>query len=200
MGVSKAFGSVWTRIGLGLAAVSSVVVLLWSDENWQLDAGALIAALTALVLWIWSEITSLERAVSPHDLELFENFRNAYGPEAKSLLRDHDFGNSFVFKKANGLFEMSYWDDATYEYVDPKVQEKWKSVRVKIDEFIALIAEHTGRVSGNASLATVHPDHGDPDFPEDFVVKRMDVLNAAANPLFASLEEFERSARKRLKL
>ena len=200
MGVTKAFGSVWARIGLGLAAVAAVSVFLWPDENWQLDAAQLVAALTALALWIWSEITSVERAVSPHDLELFENFRRAYGPGAKSLLRDQDFGHSFVFKKADGLFEMSHWDDATYEYVDPKVQEKWEPVRVKTEEFTAMLARHTGPLGGNSSLGTVHPDQGNPDFPEDFVVKRIDELNDAAQSLFASLEEFERSARKRLKL
>lgn len=183
-----------------MAAVGAVVVLLRPDEHWEFDAAALIGALTALVLWFWAEITSVERTVSSHDLELFENFRKAYGSGEKSLLRDQDFDHSFIFNKTEGLFEISHWDDAAFEYVDPKVQEKWRPVRAQTETFAAMIATHTGPVGGNSNLGTVHPDQGDPDFPEDFIVKRIDELNDAAQTLFARLEEFERFARKRLKL
>lgn len=187
------------RLVTGLALVTAIVVGLWPDHSRSFDPVRAGAIATAAVAWLYAELAGAGTA-SDHDVKLFNAFRQAVSVEEKNFLLEQDFHFSFVYKYSEGLREIAHWNGAAYEFVDERLQGKWEPLINQVNNFVLLMAQYSAPVQSSANLMTVHPSGGDSDHPEPWVLKEIGKLNASASNLYKNLDEFERFARKRMRL
>ncbi|WBO22715.1 hypothetical protein [Sphingomonas abietis] len=195
--LQRVLPTVQGRLTTAAALIAAIVIGLWPDHSRPLDpAKASVIVLTGLA-WLFAEINGASKPTD-HDVALFKRYRETLREEDRSFLREHNFWNSFQYHRSEGLRELAYWDGAAHEFMDRRVQGRWKEVIQGIDAFVMLMAKYTAPVNAAAGLLSVHPKQGDPENPEEWILKEINELNEASRALHQITEDFERFARERL--
>lgn len=179
--------------------MGAIVAGLWPDHDRPEDGAKITAVVVAGLAWLFAEFSGIAKP-SDHDLALFERFRSTLQERERSLLRDHDFDNSFSSNETEGLREIASWAGVAYEFSDPKIEADWVLVLKKVGAFLTMVAKHTGPVRTTADRFSVHPPNLDPMQPQAQISSAIVELNATASALSTQLENFERMTRRRLGL
>lgn len=186
------------RMTTGCVLLVAVVVGLWPDHSRSFDPAKAGAIITAAIAWLFAEIADVGKP-RPSDVILFENIVAKFPQGVLDFLRHHDFGAAYHDPGFDGLYEVSSWKGARYEFVDKVLQRHWSKMKADISRFSSALAHNTFPESARGWF-TVHTTHGDPENPEEFVQKRITLLNDMATNFANQIDSFERFARARLRL
>lgn len=153
----------------------------------------------AAMAWLFAEISGA-REPSQHDLKLFEIITAKLPERILDFLRNHDFGASYNDPGFAGVYDVAAWQGPRQEFIDKSLQKRWGMVQIEVTKFANGLSLNTFPEGNADNWFTVHPTHGDPEIPEDFVQRRIDLLNRTATELAGHVDTFEHFARSRLKL
>lgn len=187
------------RLGTGVAFLAAVVVGLWPDHAREWDIEKLVAVGGTGIAWLLAELSGASEP-SPHDRDLFGRIVERFPDATLEFLRNHDFGASFPRVHLEGVVEVDSWHGARTDFQDAKLQTPWNDIRAKIGQLVEYYVGYTVPMHGNVNLATVHPTNGDPGHPNEHTLAEILQLNNASTALSSALDDFERLARRRLKL
>ena len=193
--------SAWTRIGLGLAAMGSIVIGLPQPAGTSFDLEKFIAIIGAIGLWLWAEVYH-GKAAHPNDLKLFQKFGQTVTNNERLELSEQDMGAPFHFKTFDGTFHIrETWKGPAYKFQDKKLQELWKNVLIDIDRFCSLVVVNTGAMPGNSEIASVKTieDLRNGTRSSQTMQNAKD-LNEAASALCKSYDAYEAAAITRLNI
>jgi hypothetical protein len=193
--------SAWTRVGLGLAAMGSIVIGLPQPAGSTFDIEKFIPIVSAVGLWLWAEINH-GRAPHPNDLALFEKFGQTVKKNERLELSEQDMGAPFRFKTFDGTFVIrETWKGPSFKFQDKKLQELWEIVSADVERFCSLVVMNTGAMPGNQEVATVKTTedlHRGTRSPQ--TIQNAKDLNDAASSLCKSYDSLEAAAIRRLNI
>lgn len=198
MNVLDALATVGGRISTGVAMSVAISVGLWPDHTREIDPVRLGAVITTIVAWLAAEIAG-GRKPSDQDVTPYNSIVEALPAGTVDFLRNHDFNDCYGANQQAGLFDVATWEGSRRQSLGRALQKRWAPLRADIKAFSSDLAMDTGPV-GAGPLFSVHPDHGDRDYPEDWVVKAIGKLNTSATALSGKIDGFETFARGRLRL
>ena len=136
----------------------------------------------------------------PHDVELLRRFHDQIPIRLKLFLRQHNFGNSFIFTKLAPLHQMNEdWEGADFEFNDPQVQAAFAPVRTLAGEFGDLVLERIYAMPGSDKMGWPKTDRDVEIGIQPRTEQAIRDLNAKAAALTEAVDSFERVARERLR-
>jgi hypothetical protein len=199
--IRRFLGSLAGRVGTGALAFLALAVLLWPSAKWALDPEKLVAFLSALGIWIWSEVQSGGEP-HPHDVQLFQSFLTTITEEERRNLAEHDMGAPFPANAFDGADQIyTKWKGPAYEFDDWRLKKKWHEVHDALRKFGIHLHTHTGCHPSARHMATVMTTQ---DFQtgtrSPLTIQRAQELNDLAATLSRKMDEFERAARERLRV
>ena len=187
------------RLGTGVGFLAAVVVGLWPDHAREWDIEKLVAVCGTGIAWLLAELSGVGEP-SRHDRDLFGRIVERIPDATREFLRNQDFGAVFPRTHLEGVAQVDSWHGVRTDFQDAKLQAPWNDVRAKISQLVENYVAYTIPVHGNVNLATVHPTGGDPGHPNEHTLAEIQQLNDASTVLSVALDDFERLARRRLKL
>ena len=194
------FVSAWSRVGLGIVAMSAWSLFFWNPQEWVFDLSLLLAAIGASGLWIFSEYGA-STAAHPADLKLYEKFQKHLPDKDREFLREHNFRISYNRQRMEAFEEIAFtWKGADYEFHDARLKREFEEVQAAFKKLVVLLMEFTYAEDNNLSYST--PLH-DLDKGGSGVRKetrdRIKEMNDTASAAVRKLDHFVRSCQKRLK-
>jgi len=109
------------------------------------------------------------------------------------FLKNHDFGGPLNSEYLNPLRDFNYyWDNAEYEFLNPKLEAKKRDLMKATNEFIGYFALNTWSLGGN--IQSVPADWQD-DNPERWEKTRSE-LNRLSDRIVTVHQELVRMAKK----
>lgn len=186
------------RLLTGIAMALAITVGLWPAHG-AIDPVRLIAVVSTSLAWLFAELKS-GYSPSRHDVGLLESITNEFTDGVLHFLRTHDFGTPFARVMVDPVHDVAAWRGVRWEFADAKLQTRWADVQGQDFEFSSALAANTHNITGSTTFFTVHPDNNDRENPTPQTLATIADLNLRADRLHASLSNFERFARKRLKL
>jgi len=136
------------------------------------------------------------------DFKLLESFLVEFPSNCASaiLLKEHDFGNSFVRDKLQNINAFYYqWNGAEYHFIHPEIDQKRQNLYRGCEQFLLKVTEYTTPV-GTSNYSSVIPDHlraDDWNLPE-WVTTHIRELNEVATNLFKEHQEFIAFAKSKI--
>ncbi len=136
---------------------------------------------------------------TPHDVELFQRYRQLITASDLDFLRTHDFGNSFYRARTDGLDELAKtWTAARNEFNDPDLERLFAIVKARANELNHAISVNTGVHHTNFEMSTALPPNADDwDLPPH-VQSAIKQLNVLATQFVTAVDDFERAATPKL--
>ena len=194
-------GTRWGRISTGCAALAALAIGLWPWTDADVDIAKLLGFAGALSAWLFAEFSG---AGDPHpsDIRLFNRLMEVIPEAERRTYRDLDMGNPIPYRQVQGSGDIAEtWHGAGYEFVDKVLNREFTALLKKIRTFSGLFAVNTGPMRGTNALATVKTaDDLRTGRRSDQTLENAADLNAAATGLIEALDDFERLARRRLRV
>ncbi|WP_395455472.1 hypothetical protein [Acidovorax delafieldii] len=135
-----------------------------------------------------------------HDRRLYEELKSTFGFEpAVRLLRDHDFGASFLRESIRPLYNFyETWDQPEKEFIDKELQaglaDLYQAAKTLSDHLVGKTVP-----VGNGDYASVFTDHLRAAGPRpQWVIDEAHVLNEEASKFVPIYERFMRLCRDKL--
>lgn len=129
----------WARLLLGVTAMGSLGVLLWSKGTEPLDPRGTWLTVLAIIVWAVSELP--EKAPHQHDIELFKRFSASFDDALVRFLQEQDFGAVFHPSQANKIHQFAAdWNGSAYEFEDKTLRNLCNKVVVEAKKLSALIS------------------------------------------------------------
>lgn len=137
---------------------------------------------------------------SPHDVILIKRLRELFDQPMQIFLKDEDFGSySIGYEPIKRLHNANYvWRGPEYEFIEPKVQEKWLALRISMKEFGHDVATHTWPSDGGRDYVTVYGRNEYPEAPQEYTTERIRKLNELATVVVERYYELDALARRNI--
>lgn len=161
----------------------------------------LVGFAAAFAAWLVAELSGVGDP-HPSDIRLFNRLMEVVPEEERRTYRDLDMGNPIPYRHVQGSSTISEtWYGAGYEFVDKTLNREFTALLEKVRTFSRLFALNTGPWPGSNKFATVKtPDDIRTGRRSDRTLENAASLNAAATDLIEALDDFERLARRRLRV
>lgn len=189
------------RLLTGLGMLAALAVLLQPDSAWTLDLEKGLLFVGAFVAWLVTTFMGANTAPYPHDVSLYREIDKLLNDDQRLLLSEADFLNSFMGSRTTGVREIRGWNGGRRRFLDKSIAAKWKVLKSDIDAFTDLLISTTAPARGNPQLQTVlqviEQERGNISEGTRAEAK---ALNDAATKLTASLDQFEQTAKRRLRV
>jgi hypothetical protein len=102
----------------------------------------------------------VQRAIKPHDVDLYRRFRTLVSDHEIRFLEDYDFGNSLDMRYLKGVLELAeVWRGARYEFSIAEFEDRFRPVKQTARLFAECVAQHVHHVRGNPNWGTTKPDN-----------------------------------------
>jgi hypothetical protein len=134
---------------------------------------------------------------NPHDVQLFNSFRELFDDNVMYFLRTHDFGNGFdrfFFTRLNDV--SAAWVGARYEFEDPELRATWDRLFACNRTLVRLMARNTTPLGSNPEWCKCWWSDED-ELPER-AEKAIKEMNETASELVRVIDELESLARAKL--
>lgn len=194
-------GTRWGRISTGCAALAALAIGLWPWSEADVDIAKLVGFVSALAAWLFAELSGIGEA-HPNDVRLFNRLMEVIPEGERRTYRDLDMGNPIPYRHVEGSGTIAEtWHGAGYEFVDKTLNREFKALLEKIRTFSRLFAVNTGPMRGSNTFATVKTTEDiQTGRRSNQTLENTAGLNAAATSLIEALDDFERLARRRLRV
>lgn len=194
--------SVGEAILESLAALGGIKLDL-PDPPLILPLGLIIGGVLTMLLERFATNHEGERgAVEPnqHDVALFRRYRGLIRNATREFLLYHDFNGPFADHLYDDVDELADWQGASYEFVDPEVEDLFREVKRLALEFETALAYKTMPHDRLPHLQTALPAGYDPWRPDPQTTSNVALLNEGARSLISAMNNFERTARRLIPL
>lgn len=186
------------RLATGIAMMSALAAFFWPEAGWEFDWPAFSALIASVLLWLLSTLKGAVE-IHPSDVQLFTNFRALVTDAEREFLKEYDFATPFHRDRWRGVKEVSVtWDDPRHDFIDRRVQAKWKALRAQLVVFRDLVVGTTAPLRGS-DMQTVWLRGEGEDNMSAGTREEARALNAAASKAVELLDEFEHTAARRLR-
>lgn len=194
-------GTRWGRIGTGCAALAALAIGLWPWSDADVDIAKLLGFAGALAAWLFAELAGVGDP-HPSDIRLFNRLMEAMPEAERRIYRDLNMGDPIPYRHVQGAGTIAEtWDGAGYEFIDKTLNRDFTALLAKIRAFSSLFALNTGPMRGSVEFATVKTtDDVRTGVRSQQTLENAANLNAAATSLIEALDDFERLARRRLRV
>jgi hypothetical protein len=138
--------------------------------------------------------------VNPHDAVLIRRLRELFDEDMQIFLRDEDFaGMNIEYGSISRLHNVNYaWRGPEYDFIEPKVQEKWLALRASMNEFGHDVAAYTSPSEGSRNHVTVYSRNEYPEEPHEHTIKAIKKLNGLATVVIDRYYELDALARRNI--
>jgi hypothetical protein len=138
--------------------------------------------------------------VNPHDLVLIKRVRELFDQNMQIFLRDEDFGTfSIEYAPIGRLHHINYvWRGPEFEFIEPRVQEKWSALRASMKEFGHEVATHTWPTEMGRDHVTVYSRNEYPESRSERTEERINKLNDLATTVIERFYEMDALARRNI--
>jgi hypothetical protein len=138
--------------------------------------------------------------VNPHDVILIKRVRDLFDENMQIFLRDEDFGGlNIEYDSIKRIHNINYaWRGPEYEFIEPKVQEKWLALRTSMKEFGHDVATYTSPSDMSRDHVTVYSRNEYPEDPKEHTTERIRKLNDLATVVIERYYELDALARRNI--
>lgn len=187
----------WGRISTGLAAM---VTSAWvGGSGWTNGPPyeALIAFFTALCAWGKFEYSSRIRpGITPNDLRLSRELRNAFPLDVRIFLNAHDFGAPFGKNLLETIEDLDYeWRNVTKEFDDSVLNQCARRIVDTIGDFLPYLAKSV-ELSDRGELSVPTKSERASDIFTDRTYASIRQLSDYSSSIMKYLDAFERKLRQ----
>lgn len=149
------------------------------------------------------DIASLEsKELEAVDKKLFERFLSEFPSNSRSisLLKEHDFGNSYHENKTNEIDSyIDTWNTAEKEFLDQELERARQELYNTIHKFVYKLAQSSGYINNGPMLSAVPVAYQDAwNWPEHVEV-RIKELNDLSSECYKLHQQFILLGRRKLK-
>ncbi len=153
--IGEIFGSLPSRLSLGIIAIATTALSLPLVETAVFSPDKTMVVATAIGLWLWAEISTHSTAPHPQDVKLFQDAHFLL-KNGMAFISEHDFGNSFNESSINCYITLvDQWKGPHLKFVDKKLQKSWDHFYSSAAKFTSLIVENCANISGNPNFLSV---------------------------------------------
>lgn len=135
----------------------------------------------------------------PHDVRLLEQVYATLPLAFRQFLAQQDFGVQFRASRLNPLHEIAEWVGATYEFNDRIIQDRFALVRQYAEELTELTSGHLYTYGENPQVASAKNERDRAHGTQPATRTTIREMNAAALHLAKALDDFEITARERIR-
>ena len=138
--------------------------------------------------------------VNPHDVILIRRVRELFDENMQIFLRDEDFASFTIeYESISRLHRINYvWRGPEFDFIEPKVQEKWLALRAAIKVFGHEAAVNTWPAEMGRDRVTVYSLNEDPEHRSERTDARIIKLNDLATTVIDRYYEFDALARRNI--
>lgn len=193
------------QITSGLMAMGALAWLLWPSESWRFEPEPALTFLGAVMAWIASHTGSAEKQTtlvlppSAHDVALLARLRATLTEEFRAFLREQDFGSTFRTRNLDPLFEVAdTWRGEPFEFDDHELQPSLAELFEEVRQLSSKLALWTAPIRNPDFSSAIPQRERELDDPSEQTWARVRELNERATRVTDQLDEFLRTARRRL--
>ena len=135
----------------------------------------------------------------PHDVRLLEQVYATLPLAFRQFLAQQDFGLQFRASRLNPLHETAEWIGATYAFHDRTIQDRFALVRQYAEELTELTSAHLYTYGENPQVASAKNERDRAHGTQPATRTAIREMNAAASHLAKALDDFEVTARERIR-
>lgn len=135
----------------------------------------------------------------PHNVRLLEQVYATLPLAFRQFLAQQDFGIPFRASRLNPLHEIAEWIGATYEFHERIIQEQFAIVRQYARELTDLTNAHLYTYGENPQVASAKNERDRAQGTQPATRTAIRKMNAGAAHLAKALDDFEMTARERIR-
>jgi hypothetical protein len=183
----------------GAFSYAHIKVDIPDTPHW-VTAVFVVSAVVLLIADRLLPIAHLRPEPNPHDIVLIKRVRELFDENMQIFLKDEDFGSFTIeYEPISRLHNSNYvWRGPEYEFIEPKVQEKWLALQTIMKEFGNEVATHTSPAEMGRDRVTVYSRNEYPEDRSDRTVERIRKLNDLATTVIERYYEMDALARRNI--
>ncbi len=194
--------AIWSRIGLGLAALGTGIVALWPKDFANIDPEKGYAFLAALAAWLFVEFytgtessAATARKVSSHDEWAASKIRSLFTDHDVRFLEQHDFGASWWASDIKNVMDLTYeLGQSSIQFSDEELQKTKEDLKKEVDQFLRTLSANCQTIGARQLFTLLTDEERVNDHWGKDKQQIVEEINALADRSAASIREFLRIA------